>query len=125
MLAQNNWLFLIIWFIIAIIMATFFRRVWWFFGAVAFPLIIESFRVCQELRIWLLIGGIICILVAIPLVLKDYKESRQQSLRDIIEFTQNVKCQSAFHQEQELERLEQMSIWSMVISWFKKGKQSA
>jgi len=121
---MNDWLFLVIWFIIAIIMAAYFRRAWWFFGLVGITLLIEAFHVCQEAMIWLIVAGSICIITAIPLALKDYKESKIQSLRNIIQYKTQVVFKETWNEEQELDRLERMNIWSMFFRWFrKKGGQ--
>ena len=102
-------------------MAGFFRRVWVFFGIAGITLTIESFRVCEEMGTWLLIAGIMCIIVTIPFTLKDIKESKQQALKREIQYKTQVVFKNSWNEERELERLEQMNIWSMVISWFRKN----
>ena len=105
-------------------MAGFFRKAWWFFGAVAISLIIQSFTVCQEVRGWLVASGVICLVITIPLILKDYKETKIQSLKNTIEFNVHSGFRGSLEETEELERLEQMTIWTMVISWFKKRKST-
>lgn len=119
-----DWSFLTICFIIAIVMGVFFQRAWWFFGLVGITLLIEGFRICQEPIIWLIVAGGSCIIIAIPLVFKDYKESKIQALKNEIHYKTQVVFEASYNEERELARLEQMNIWSMVISWFRKEKST-
>ncbi|MFC2016162.1 hypothetical protein ACFLUF_00420 [Chloroflexota bacterium] len=117
----ESWIFLGVWFIIGIIMAGFFRRIWGFFGVAALALFIESSRTCQDISIWLIIAGVICLILAIPLFIKDFKESKQQSLKDDIFFIQQTQhFQSSVPVEEELERLLDMNLFQWIGSWFKR-----
>jgi len=113
-------IFALIWFIIIVAMAAFYRKVWVLLAGSSASLFIISAAACKDVPSWVIITGIVCLPLALPSFLQDYKTSKIQSLKDDIAFIQNVKYQSASKEEQELDRLENLSIKQLAISWVRR-----
>jgi len=70
--------------------------------------------------LWFIVPACICLVLGIPFLLTDIKESRQDSLRARIHYLIHTVYQAANDEESELGRLEQMSTAQWLASDLKK-----
>lgn len=70
--------------------------------------------------LWLIVPACICLVLVIPFLLTDIKESKQDSLRTKIHYKIHTVYQATNDEESELEWLERMSTAQWLASYLKK-----
>ncbi len=73
-----------------------------------------------NIGIWLAILGITFIAISIPIIFADLKNNKQQSLRDLIKYNQEVNFTSSPEQEEKLKKLENMCVIQWIVSYFRR-----
>jgi len=104
----------IICFITFAVMAALYRRLWLGFGGVSLALFIAYSQTCISNWLYFIIPACICLVLVIPFLLIDIKESKQDSLRAKINYKIHVVMEGSWNEENELDRLEKMS----TVQWF-------
>jgi len=119
------WSWLVIWVIIFCVMAAFYRRLWIALATAGVALLIAYSQACKDIGLWFIIPASICLAMTIPFILQDFKLSRTQALKDKIAWIRESRpSELALHEEKELGKLEEATLFQWIISWFKRNQST-